>query len=204
LGLKERWGLHGTHLAFAFVPFMPSPLNSKHSQNANIGEDDLEVDHMYETMQPILQLQEVASFIAKLRTCGPKVTPSQETSLYPLLLSDFSHPSWPLMLAQKVLLAYIIKHVGLDLEEKLEGFVDAFDDQSTPSSPVVFVSFAITLDSIEACSFLPIFSIAVDRTMRSLQGIESILVGGGDCKEQLKAKKYLWHEVLYVKEDAIK
>ena len=144
---------------------------------------------MSETMQPILQLQEVASFIAKLKACGPEVTPSQKPSLYPLLLSDFSHPSWPLMLAQELLLAYIIKHVELDLAEEIEGFVDALDDQSTPSSPMVFVSFAITLNSIEACSFLPIFSNAVDRTMRSLQSIESILVGGGVYKKQSKAKK---------------
>lgn len=99
------------------------------------------------TMQPILQLQEVTSFIAKLRTCGPEVTPSQETCLYPLPLSDFSHSSRPLMLAQELPLAYIIKHIGLDLEEETEGFVDALDDQSTPSSPMMFVSLAITLDS---------------------------------------------------------
>ena len=51
------------------------------------------------------------------------------------------------MLAQELPLAYIIKHIGLDLEEETEGFVDALDDQSTPSSPMMFVSLAITLDS---------------------------------------------------------
>lgn len=71
------------------------------------------------------------------------------------------------MLAQELLLAYIIKHIGLDLEE-IEGFVDALDDQSTPSSPMMFVSLAINLDFMEACFFLPISSNVVDQRMRNM------------------------------------